>query len=304
MVKKAEKIWFDGSLVDWDAAQVHVLTHSLHYGLAVFEGIRCYKTVKGSAVFRHREHIQRLLNSAHIVRIPAPYSVDEIMTAVRDTIKANSQDECYIRPLIFLGDGPMGLNPMNSPVRTSIITWSWGTYLGEEGLSKGIRLKTSSFSRNHINCQMSRAKVSGHYVNSILAKREALEDGYDEALLLDVAGYVAECSGENIFVVSNGEISTPPPGSILPGITRDSIFKIASDLGYTVKETPITRDDLYLADEIFLCGTAAEVTPVREVDLRQVGAGVRGSVTREIQNKFFDIVSGKDEKYFGWLDFI
>ena len=304
MVEKAAKIWLDGKLIDWDDANVHILTHTLHYGLAAFEGIRCYKTEKGSAVFRHAEHVRRLLQSAHIARMEVPYSQAELISAIKETIKANALPECYIRPLIFLGDGPMGLNPMNSPVRTSIITWAWGAYLGEEALAAGVRLRVSSFARHHINSTMTRAKISGYYVNSILAKREALEDGYDEALLLDTAGYVAECSGENIFVVRDGKIKTPSPGSILPGITRASIMQIAADLGYPVQESPITRDDLYIADEIFLCGTAAEVTPVREIDRRQIGSGTRGEITHKIQSKFFEIVGGKDERYSDWLDYL
>lgn len=288
-------------------AQIHVLTHTLHYGLGVFfffEGIRCYNTAKGPAIFRHHEHIERLFKSAHIVYMKIPYTMEEIRQATFETIKANNLKECYIRPIAFYGTGAMGLNPLNNEVNVAIICWEWGAYLGEEGMKKGIRCKISSFNRHHVNVSMTKAKVCGNYVNSQLAKIEAILDGYDEALMLDVDGTVAEGSGENIFIVRKGIIKTPPSLGILEGITRDSVITIAKDLGLEVREEKISRDEVYIADEMFLCGTAAEITPVREVDRRTIGEGKPGPITRKLQEVFFKVVRGEDPKYQHWLDYV
>jgi branched-chain amino acid aminotransferase len=303
---KAKKIWMDGKLVKWDDANVHVLTHTLHYGLGVFEGIRCYKTPKGPAVFRLREHAQRLVNSANILQMEIPYSVDQIIKATIATIKANKFAECYIRPLAYLGFGDMGLYPKVNPVRLSIAAWPWGAYLGEDGIKKGIRVKTSSFIRGHVNSNMSMAKVCGYYVNSQLAKKEAITCGYDEAMLLDTDGYVSEGSGENIFIVRDGHIKTTPLTSILEGITRDSIMTIARDKGIQLKEERFTRDEIYIADEAFFTGTAAEITPIRELDGRTIGKGRPGPVTKSIQKVFFDAVSGKsrNKTHKSWLTYV
>jgi branched-chain amino acid aminotransferase len=304
MLEKTEKIWMDGKLVPWDEANVHVLTHSLHYGLGVFEGIRCYSTEKGPAVFRLREHVRRLINSAHVFLMKIPFSEEEIVSATIETIKANGLRECYVRPIAFIGYGAMGLYPKGNPINLAIAAWPWGAYLGEEGLEKGIRVKTSSFVRTHVNTNMTRAKVCGYYVNSQLAKREALMCGYDEALLLDADGYVSEGSGENIFVVRDGKLKTTPPTSILEGITRDSILTIARDEGVAVKEERFTRDEVYISDEAFFTGTAAEITPVRELDGRAIGSGKRGPLTEKLQRKFFDTVKGRDPKYGHWLTYL
>ncbi|MEA2102929.1 MAG: branched-chain amino acid transaminase, partial [Thermodesulfobacteriota bacterium] len=264
MVKKLEKIWLDGELVDWADAQVHILTHSLHYGLAAFEGVRCYQCQdNASAIFRHKEHTKRLFDSSKICMMDIPFTPEEIMDATKQTIRANALKEAYIRPLVFIGDGVMGVHPGDNQIRVSIICWEWGAYLGEEGLSKGIRVKVSSFTRHHPNVMMTKAKVSGNYVNSILAKRDVTLAGYDEAIMLDPQGYVAEGSGENIFFVKDGVLFTPPATSVLPGITRDMVFRLAADQGIDVREENITRDELYIADEVFFTGTAAEITPVR-----------------------------------------
>ena len=300
-----EKIWLDGRMLPWDEAQVHVLTHTLHYGLGVFEGIRCYRTDDGrSAVFRLPEHVRRLFESAHINLMSIPFSREVITQAVIDSLRANGLAEGYIRPLAFIGDGVMGLNPADNPIRVAVIAWAWGKYLGEEGMERGIRCRVSSFTRHHVNAKMQKGKTCGDYVNSILAKREALLDGYDEAILLDTTGLVAEASGENLFVVRDGEIKTPPLANVLEGITRSSVIEIARDKGMSVSEVPITRDELYVADEVFLTGTAAEVTPVREVDHRQVGAGRRGPVTKALQDAFFDAVAGRNPKYERWLSYV
>jgi len=302
---KAEKIWMDGVLVDWEDANVHVLTHTLHYGLGVFEGIRCYAAGEGrSAVFRLSAHIDRLFESAHILQMEIPFSPDEICSAVVETLKANVLKEGYIRPLVYLGAGSMGLYPKDNPVRVSVAAWSWGAYLGEEGLRKGIRVKVSSFARHHVNVFMTKAKCTGGYVNSILAKREVVSAGYDEAVLLDTEGYVSEASGENIFIVKDGRIKTTPLTSVLRGITRDSVMRIASDLGIPVVEERFTRDELYTADEAFFTGTAAEVTPIREVDDREIGPGMPGPVTKRIQKVFFDAVKGVNRDYEDWLSYI
>lgn len=304
MVKKAEKIWFDGKLVPWDEAQVHVLTHTLHYGAGVFEGIRAYATVDDkSAVFRLREHVVRLFDSAKIIGMTIPYTVEEIETAIIETLRVNGLKEGYVRPLVFIGDGVMGVHPGGNPIRVVIATWPWGAYLGEEALEKGIRVKTSSFNRHHVNVMMTKAKACGNYVNSVLAKTEAVADGYDEALMLDTQGFVSEASGENIFIVKDGIIKTTPLTSVLPGITRASLMQVADDLGYKVVEQIFTRDELYIADEAFFCGTAAEVTPIREVDNRTIGEGKRGPVAEKLQKEFFNIVKGGNSDYVQWLDY-
>jgi len=306
MVEKVEKIWLDGRLVDWDAAQVHVLTHTLHYGLGAFEGIRCYRRDDGrSAVFRLTEHVERLLASCAIGDLAIPYGRDEIVKACLETVRANRLDECYLRPLAFVGDGAMGLYGRDNPVRLCIAVWRWGAYLGEEGLKNGIRAKISSFTRPGINSTMTKAKLVGNYVNSILAKREVVAAGYDEAILLDSQGYVSEASGENVFLVRRGEVSTPPTGaSILAGITRETILTLCKELGIPVHERTITRDELYCADEVFFTGTAAEVTPVREVDERKIGEGARGPLTQRIQERFFQVVRGPNELHPEWLAYL
>jgi branched-chain amino acid aminotransferase len=301
MLKKTEKIWMDGKLVKWDDANVHVLTHTLHYGLGVFEGIRCYETGKGPAIFRLDEHVDRLFSSAHIFMMKIPYSKKEIRDAIIKTIKVNRIKECYIRPLVYIGYGAMGLYPKENPVKVSIAAWPWGAYLGDKGLNEGIRIKTSSFIRNHVNANMTRGKVCGYYVNSQLAKNEAISCGYDEALLLDTEGYVSEGSGENIFIVRNGMLKTTPLTSILEGITRKSIIKIAGDEKIRVLEERFTRDELYIAEEAFFTGTAAEVTPIRESDGRVVGKGKPGKITKKLQSIFFDIVKGRNKKFESWL---
>jgi branched-chain amino acid aminotransferase len=303
MVDKVEKIWLDGALVDWDQANVHILTHSLHYGLGVFEGIRCYKLDDGrSAIFRLDEHIRRLFDSARIVSLPMPFSHEAIVNACLDTVRANGLDECYLRPIAFVGEGAMGLGAMKNPTRVSVIAWRWGAYLGDEGLQKGIRAKVSSFQRAGVNSLMAKGKVVGHYVNSILAKREVLTAGYDEAIMLDPQGYVCEASGENIFVVRDGVVHTPALGaSILGGITRDSTLVLLEELGVPVVERPIARDELYVADEIFLVGTAAEVTPVRELDDRPIGKGSRGPITERVQARYFEVVRGVRPPRDSWL---
>ncbi len=291
----------DGKFVSWDDAKVHVLTHTLHYGLGVFEGIRCYKTAQGPAIFRLDEHVDRLFNSAHIFMVEIPFSRKEIRDAIVQTIKVNKIKECYIRPLVYLGYGAMGLYPKDNPVSVAIAVWPWGAYLGDEGLAKGIKVKVSSFTRHHVNAAMTKGKVCGYYVNSQIAKKEAIHCGFDEALLLDTEGYVSEASGENIFIVRGGTIKTTPLTSILEGITRDSIIQLARDNRLRVSEERFTRDELYIADEAFFSGTAAEVTPIREVDGRVIGRGERGKITKKLQTLFFDIVKGKKKKYEHWL---
>ncbi|NNF83865.1 MAG: branched-chain amino acid transaminase [Deltaproteobacteria bacterium] len=303
MVPKTKKIWMDGKFVDWEAAQVHVLSHTLHYGLGVFEGIRCYRTDDGgSAIFRLKEHVDRLFASAHIVLLKIPFSRKEICQAIRQTLTTNGLTEGYIRPVVFIGEGDMGLFVKTNPIRVAVAAWSWGAYLGEEGIKKGIRAKVSSFSRHHVNAAMTKGKINGYYVNSVLAKWEVKKAGYDEAVMLDTEGYVAEASGENIFIVRNGILQTSTLTSILPGITRDSVLNIARKLDIPVKEARFTRDEMYTADEMFFTGTAAEITPVREVDDRRVGPGKPGPVTQEIQAAFFDIVRGKNALFAHWLD--
>ncbi len=304
MIEKTEKIWINGKLVPWDEAKVHVLTHTLHYGLGVFEGIRCYNTDKGPAVFRLSEHVKRLFDSAKIFLMEIPFSQEEIQNAILETIKVNNVKECYIRPLVFIGEGAMGLYPEGNPINVAIAVWPWGAYLGDDGLKNGIRVKTSSFIRNHVNSNMSRGKVCGYYVTSQLAKKEAIACGYNEALLLDTEGYVSEGSGENIFIVRGRTLKTTPLTSILEGITRESIITIARDEGIDIIFERFTRDEVYIADEAFFTGTAAEITPIRELDGRSIGSGKPGPVTRLLQEKFFSIVKGKEEKYLHWLTFV
>ncbi len=300
-----EEIWLDGKFVKWSDANVHVLTHTLHYGLGVFEGIRCYAGKDGrSSVFRLPEHTRRLFDSARINLIEIPFSPAEIEQATLESLRRNRLAEGYIRPLVFIGDGAMGLHPGDNEVRVAVIAWEWGKYLGDEGVVNGIRAKISTFSRHHVNAKMTNGKTCGDYVNSILAKREALLDGFDEAIMLDTQGLVSECTGENIFVVRDGRIRTPPLYSVLDGITRASMIEVARDRGYDVEEAQLTRDDLYVADEIFLTGTAAEVTPIREIDHRPIGAGTRGPITEELQSAFFDIVTGADARYDHWRTFL
>ena len=301
MLKASEKIWMDGRLVNWGDANVHVLTHTLHYGVGAFEGIRCYKTAAGPAIFRLDEHVDRLFASAHILQIAIPYTREQIVEAIKDTVRINRLESCYIRPIVFIGYGSMGLYVEDNPISVAVAVWDWGAYLGDEGLEKGIRAKISSFTRHHVNISMTRAKVPGYYVNSILAKKEVKAAGYDEAILLDPDGYVAEGSGENIFITRKGVLKTTPLTSILAGITRESIIKIARDMGITVVEERFSRDDLYIADEAFLTGTAAELTPLREVDNRVIGSGRPGPITKRLQDAFFAIVHGRDSRYKEWL---
>lgn len=305
MSLKTEKIWFNGEMVRWEDAKIHVLTHALHYGTAYFEGIRCYALENGrSAVFRLAEHIVRLADSGKILGFPLPYGIEELQQATLDLIRANNLKECYIRPLAFVGLGDMGLYAPKNPVDVCIAVWPWGAYLGDEGLRNGIRAKVSSYTRHHVNIMMTKSKAAGNYINSVLAKTEVKKAGYDEAIMLDTEGYVSEASGENIFVVRNGKVKTTPLTSILPGITRDSIITMARDNGYEVVEERFTRDELYTADEAFFTGTAAELTPIREVDDRQIGAGCRGPITEEIQRNFFDVIKGKEKKYSHWLAYV
>jgi branched-chain amino acid aminotransferase len=300
-MQKTSRIWLDGALVPWEDAKVHVLTHTLHYGLGVFEGIRCYEGRDGrSAIFRLREHIDRLFGSAHVLDLAMPWSREQIMEACRETVRANGLRECYLRPIAFLGDGEMGLGS-RPPTRVAIAAWPWGAYLGDEGLKHGVRLKTSSFQRFHPNTLLTKAKAVGHYVNSILAYHEARDAGCDEALLLDVDGYVAEASGENIFIVQQGVVKTTPPPTVLGGITRDATLRLLGNLGVPTREERFTRDEVYLADEAFFTGTAVEITPVRALDGRQIGPGRPGPVTTQVQELFFSIVRGGDSRYASWL---
>lgn len=302
-LKKAEKIWMNGELVPWDEAKVHVLSHGLHYGSGVFEGIRAYQTDKGTAGFRLTDHLNRLLKSAKIYLKELPYSLEELVEATKQTIKANNLKSCYIRPIAFRGYGEMGLNPLNNPVDVSIAVWEWGAYLGEEGIKNGIRAMISSFHRISPNALPPAAKATGQYINSILAKLEAIHSDYEEAIMLDNRGFVSEGSGENLFIIRDGAIFTPSTASsILEGITRDTVMKIARDLGYQVEERDLVRSDLFLADEVFCTGTAAEITPIREIDKREIGPP--GPITKALQSKFFAIVQGKEDKYKDWLEYI
>jgi branched-chain amino acid aminotransferase len=294
-------IWYDGNMVPWRDATTHVLTHSLHYGLSVFEGVRAYKTAAGTAIFRLREHTERLFNSAHIFMMKIPFTPEQLIEAQRQVVRANKLEACYLRPIAFYGSEKMGVSPNGASVHVAIAAWPWGAYLGEEGLLKGIRVKTSSYARHHVNVSMVRSKTAGHYVNSVLANLEATRDGYDEALLLDTQGFVAEGAGENLFIVRGGQLFEPQLASGLAGITRRTVIELARDLGWSVQSAPMTRDDVYLAEEAFFSGTAAEITPIRELDGRTIGAGRRGPVTEKIQSAFFDAVNGRAPKYREWL---
>ncbi|MGD2157872.1 MAG: branched-chain amino acid transaminase [Anaerolineales bacterium] len=301
---KSKTIWMDGDLVPYEQATVHILTPSLHYGASVFEGMRCYQTPDGPAVFRHREHLQRLLHSVHILGIREfPYSLEQLRAAVHETITANGFSECYVRPLVYL-DGPLGLKLDETRPVVCIATWEWETYHGAEALQEGLRAMVSSYTRLHPNVNMTKAKVGGNYVNSMLAKTDAMRMGFDEVILLDPDGYVAECSGMNLFLVREGVIYTPPRAAILEGITRDAVITLARDLGYQVVEEHLSRDQLYIADEVFVCGTAAEVVAVTEIDLRTIGSGVMGSLTRAIQDAFFQTTRGSGTRSGEWLDYL
>ncbi|MDP6625229.1 MAG: branched-chain amino acid transaminase [Nitrospinota bacterium] len=297
-------IWMDGKLVRWKDATVHIMTHTLHYGFGIFEGIRCYKAKNGPAIFRLKEHVSRLFDSAKIIGIEIPFTPKKVTDAIIKLVKVNKFKECYIRPIAYIGDDNRGLNYLGSAIHLAIAAWPWGTYLGKEGLNKGIRVKVSSFTRHHHNITMTKAKVCGAYINSIMAKTESVRDGYDEAIMLDVNGNVAEGSGENIFMVNNGIIKTPPLVSVLEGITRSSIIEVAEEKKIEVREEFFSRDMLYTADEIFFTGTAAEVTPIREIDNRPVGNGKPGQATKILQKAFFDAVLGKNKKYSKWLTYI
>jgi branched-chain amino acid aminotransferase len=305
MVQKVDKIWLDGKMIPWDEANVHILTHTLHYGLGVFEGIRCYECADGrSAIFRLKDHITRLFDSSHILLMKIPFSQEEVIRACKEIFKVNKLKAGYLRPLAFVGDGEMGLHATSNRIRLAIVAWPWGTYLGEEGVKNGIRAKISSFARHHVNTMMIKAKSVGNYVNSILAKREAMLAGYEETVMLDPQGYVAEASGENIFMVRKGKVKTPSLTNVLEGITRHTVIRLLADEGVPVEEALITRDELYIADEIFLTGTAAEITPVRELDHRTIGTGIPGPVTQKIQGLYFDLVKGKGKKHAEWLDYL
>ncbi|MFT0547310.1 branched-chain amino acid transaminase [Allopusillimonas ginsengisoli] len=294
-------IWYDGKLVPWREATTHVLTHSLHYGLSVFEGVRAYNTDIGTAIFRLQEHTRRLFSSCHIYQIDIPYDQDAINQAQLEVVRQNNLESCYIRPLVFYGSEKMGVSPKGAQVHVAIAAWPWGAYLGEEALAQGIRVKISSFAKQHVNATMPRAKVASTYATSILANAEALDHGYDEAILLDTSGFVAEGSGENLFIVRDGVVFEPEISSALTGITRASVHALAADLGFKVQSRRLTRDDLYIADEAFFTGTAAEVTPIRDIDGRIIGNGSRGPVTEKIQKAYFDVVNGKNPKYHHWL---
>ncbi|CAN7214613.1 Branched-chain-amino-acid aminotransferase [compost metagenome] len=304
MADRDGKIWMDGKLIEWRDAKIHVLTHTLHYGMGVFEGVRAYKTPEGTAIFRLHEHTRRLFNSAKIFQMVMPFDEATLEAAQREVVRANKLESCYIRPIVWVGDEKLGVSAKGNTIHVAIAAWPWGAYLGEEGMERGIRVKTSSFTRHHVNVSLVRAKASGYYINSILANQEATGLGYDEALLLDTEGYVSEGSGENVFIVRNGVIYTPDLASCLDGITRDATLTIARDLGIEVREKRITRDEMYCADEAFFTGTAAEVTPIRELDDRVIGEGRRGPVTKQIQDTFFAAVGGTNEKYKKWLTLV
>jgi len=305
MGMESKFVWMDGELVPYEKATVHVLTPALHYGAAVFEGIRAYDTPKGPAVFRLTDHIERLLDSAAVFGFrEMPFTVEQVVTGVKDTVRANGFKDCYIRPLIYLNGGGWNLNVDGGTASFSIAVWEWGNYLGEEALAKGIRANISTFTRHHPNVMMTKAKVSGNYANSFLAKTESVRLGFDEAIMLDPQGYIAECTGENLFLVRRGKIVTPSTAPVLEGITRHTVHTIARDLGYDVLEQPISRDQLYIADEVFVCGTAAEVIGLSEIDFRKIGDGRSGRVTREIQNVYHDAIRGKVNKYEEWCEYV
>ncbi|CAJ2377245.1 MAG: branched-chain amino acid transaminase [Gammaproteobacteria bacterium] len=297
-------IWLDGEFVPWREARVHVLTHTLHYGLGVFEGVRAYAAEGGTAIFRLREHTERLLRSAHILGMKIPYDVETLMRAQQDAVRENKLETAYIRPMAFYGSEGMGIRADNLRVHVTIAAWQWGSYLGEENLEKGIRVRVSSYARHHVNVSMCRAKANGHYINSILALQEAVDTGYDEALLLDTDGFVMEGSGENLFIVRDGTVYTPDLTSALDGITRSTVFDLIHEEGLPLVEKRITRDEVYICDEAFFTGTAAEVTPIRELDNRALGAGGRGPITEKIQRKFFDAVHGKLPQHRDWLTYL
>jgi branched-chain amino acid aminotransferase len=301
MADRDGHIWYDGKLVPWRSATTHVLTHTLHYGMGVFEGLRAYKTANGTAIFRLREHTERLFRSAHINGMKLPYDHQTLIAAQKEVVRANNLEACYIRPIAFYGSEAMGISAKNVSVHVAIAAWPWGTYLGAGALENGIRVKTSSYVRHHVNVTMCRAKAVGTYMNSILAHQEVAQEGYDEALLLDVDGFVAEGSGENLFIVRNGTLYEPELTSALEGITRDAVIRIAQDGGIPVIAKRITRDEVYISDEAFFTGTAAEVTPIRELDNRMIGNGKRGPVTEKLQRTFFDCVTGKSNQYREWL---
>jgi branched-chain amino acid aminotransferase len=296
------KIWMDGDLVDWREAKIHVLSHTLHYGCGAFEGVRAYKTVDGTAIFRLAEHTERLFNSAKILRMKIPFSPEQLNEAQKQVVRVNKLESCYLRPLVWIGSEKLGVSPKGNRIHAMVAAWAWGAYLGDEGMKRGIRVKTSSYTRHHVNITMTQAKAVSNYSNSILANMEALDDGYDEALLLDASGFVSEGAGENIFVVKGGVIYTPDlSAGALNGITRNTILHICKDLGIEVVQKRITRDEVYIAEEAFFTGTAAEVTPIRELDRIEIGQGSRGPVTEKIQSAFFDIVNGRNPKYAHWL---
>ncbi|MDY6911373.1 MAG: branched-chain amino acid transaminase, partial [Chloroflexota bacterium] len=303
--EKAQRIWLNGNLIPWDEARVHVLTHALHYGTGVFEGMKCYDTAEGPAIFRLRDHIQRLFNSAKIYQMPIPYSVDELCAVSKETVRVNGFKACYVRPIAFYGYGEMGVNPRKNKVDVSCVVWEWGAYLGDEGIENGIRVMISSWQRIDSRAIPTQAKATANYANSVLAKLEALDCGFDEAIMLNSNGMLCEGSGENLFIIKDGTLITPPPSAgALPGITRGSAIKIAKDMGIPFESRDLLREELFLADEAFLTGTAAEITPIKEVDGRVIGNNGRGQLTAQIQAKFFDVVQGKDQKYHDWLDFI
>jgi branched-chain amino acid aminotransferase len=297
-------IWFNGNLVDWRNAKTHVLTHTLHYGMGVFEGVRAYEAQQGTAIFRLQDHTKRLFNSAKITGMNLPFSLEQINQAHIEVVKANKLNSCYFRPMAFYGSNKLGVGPDLNDVQVIVAAWPWGAYLGEEGMQRGIRVQVSSFTRHHPNITMIKAKANGNYMNSIMANTEATRNGYDEAIMLDANGFVAEGSGENIFIVNDGKLYTPALDAALDGITRRTVMAIAADMQLSVTEKRITRDEVYCADEVFFTGTAAEVTPIREVDGRVIGCGARGSLTTEIQQRYFEIVHGKNAKYESWLTYI
>jgi branched-chain amino acid aminotransferase len=305
MADRDGKIWMDGQMVDWRDAKIHVLTHTLHYGCGAFEGVRAYKGEGGTAIFRLEEHTERLINSAKILRMKIPFTKEQINQAQIDVIRENKLESGYLRPLTWIGDKKLGVSPKGNTIHLMVAAWEWGAYLGEEGLKRGIRVKTSSYTRHHVNITMTQAKAVSNYTNSILANMEAVDDGYDEALLLDVSGFVSEGAGENVFVVKDGKVYTPDlSAGALNGITRNTVFHICQDLGIEIVQKRITRDEIYISDEAFFTGTAAEVTPIRELDRVQIGAGSRGPITEKIQTAFFDIVNGRNPKYAHWLTLV
>ena len=302
MADRDGHIWFDGQLVDWRDAKIHVLTHTLHYGCGAFEGVRAYNTAGGTAIFRLQEHTQRLFNSAKILRMTIPFTQDQVNEAQKEVVRVNKLESCYLRPLTWIGSEKLGVSPKGNTIHLMVAAWAWGAYLGEEGMKRGIRVKTSSYARHHVNITMTQAKAVSNYSNSILANMEALDDGYDEALLLDTSGFVSEGAGENVFVIKDGVVYTPDlSAGALNGITRNTVLHICDDLGIKLVQKRITRDECYIADEMFFTGTAAEVTPIRELDRVQIGAGQRGPLTEKIQSAFFDIVNGRNPKYAHWL---